>query len=291
MSLLKTFQTYQSLNTDQKVFIKEKIIEGTATPEQWLTLFRKVGEYDRYRDASSSKFGGIGCGCGLIAFIGFFFSIATVYSFLLYLLILVPFVILFILIARRRLDMRNHLRQFIIPLLAVLREEMSPQEPFYLRLDLRDGTTVGTNYSNQLSASGQRLQRSGSKVTEAFYAHYWLLAKGTLADGTRLEIQLFDRIRKRSEGKRRTSGKYKTKTKHKIKTRLEAMLHFKKSRYVLNKEQAISQSGEKVEIKANDSRTVIKVRRNVVGTDLLTPVGVDKLFDTIARAYRQVTPG
>src|SRR5262249_940145 len=84
LSLLKTFQTYQSLSADQKRFVKEKFIESTATPEQWLMLFRKVAEYDRYRDASSSKFAAIGCGCGLLAFIGFLVSVASVYSFLLY---------------------------------------------------------------------------------------------------------------------------------------------------------------------------------------------------------------
>src|SRR5690242_17075432 len=120
MSLLKTIQTYQSLSTDQKRFIKDKFIESTATPEQWLALFRKVAEYDRYRDASSSKFAGIGCGCGLLAFIGFFFSIASVVSFLLYLLIVIPAVVLYVLVGRQRKDVPNHLRHFVTPMLAVL---------------------------------------------------------------------------------------------------------------------------------------------------------------------------
>lgn len=290
MSLLKTFQTYQSLSTDQKHFVKDKFIESTAAPEQWLALFRKIAEYDRYRDASSSKFAAIGCGCGLLAFIGFFISVASIYSFLLYLLVVIPAIVVLIFIGRQRKDVPNHLRQFVIPMLAVLREEMEAQEPLYIRLDLRDGTTFGTNYSNQLSAGGQRLQRAGSKITEAFYAHYWLLTKGTLQDGTRIEIQLLDRIRKRSEGKRRTSGKYKTKTKYKIKTRIDTALQFKKSRYALKQEKVGSQGGEAVEMKANDSRHIIKVRRNAISTDLKTPVGVDRLFHAIARAYRQVTP-
>lgn len=294
MSIFKTFRAYQSLTPDQKMFIKEKRIEGWYAPDAWLAFFARVAEYDRFRDLSSPKVTGLGCGCFILMIVVFFIGILSP----LWMILVAVFVIVFaVFFFRRRRDVPNHLRLFVLPLLAVLREEVKPDSTLFLRVDLRGGTLPEKLTGNQLSPSGLRLQKSGSKITEEFFADQWLAARALLADNTTLQLQAFDRIRKRQEGKKRVSGKYKSKTKHKVKTRLEATLRFSNRRYEVSKENLNKPiagkdkvATSKVKVKEGASRTKINIRRVAVTDELSKPVDVREMLKAIATVYSQIAP-
>jgi hypothetical protein len=290
MSLIKALQSYQSLTPDQKIFIKEKKIEGTYTPEQWLEFFIKIAEYDTLRDASSGKFGWLGCGCILALIASFVIGIITVYLLPLSFIVLILFIFVSIYFVKRRKDVPNHLRKFIVPFLMILREEMEPRETMFLRVDLSDATAKEKLFSEQLSPSALRLQKSGSKITEKFFSHQWLAGMAELADGSKLKWQIFERVRQRTEGKRRTSGKYKTKIKHKVKARVEISMQFKRGDYSL-KPFSLNTPAEKIEVKNGTNRDKIDIRRISVRTDVKEPLPLNILLDTIATAYKKATPG
>jgi hypothetical protein len=289
MSLFKALQSYQSLTPDQKIFVQEKRIEGTYTPEQWLAFFGKIGEYDTLRDASSGKFGWLGCGSILLLILSFVIGILNIYLLPLSFIVLIAFIVLTVYFVKRRKDVPNHLRQFIVPLLAVLREEMEPRETMFLRVDLSDATAKEKLFSEQLSAGGLRLQKSGSKITERFFSNQWLTGVAELADGTKLQWQIFERIRQRSEGKRRTSGKFKTKTKHKVKTRVEIEMQFKRKDYAL-KPFSLNLPMEKIEVKSGTNKDKVNVRHISVRDKVSEALPLNVLLDAIATAYKKATP-
>jgi len=290
MNLFNALQAYQSLTSDQKLFVKERTVEGTTTPDEWLKLFSKVAEYDRLRDSSSGTFGWAGCGCFVLGIILFIVGVSIV--------ILLPFAIIFIVVAiilaifffKRRKDVPNHLRLFVVPLLSILREEMDTGEQLYLRLDLRGAMVPDKMYSNQLSKTGLRLQSSGSKIKEEFFQDPWLAGSAKFADGTRLQLRVVDRIRKREENKKRTSGKYKTKTKYKIKSRVEARLQFKRTKYAFSKVGLQAAKNEKLNVQSDAEKDTVQIRRTVNSTAVNQPVKLYEFLDLLAKAYKQVKP-
>lgn len=290
MSIAKAYRLYQSLTPDQKTFIKEKRIEGWYAPAAWLDFFARVAEYDRVRDASSKRVTGYGCGCALLLLGLLIASFIVPPLFLVFLPALFFAIVFAVFFFKRRADVPNHLRQFVVPLVAVLREDVKPHSTIFLRVDLRGGTLAEKRVGNQLSPAGQRLQAKGSKITEEFFADQWLLMRALLADNTTLQVQALDRIRKRQEGKKRTSGKYKTKTKHKIKSRLEATLRFSNRRYDVATKPEKNSTGARLRIKQGAQRTKINIRRVAVSDALDKPVAVRELLQAISTAYRLVTP-
>jgi hypothetical protein len=289
MSLFKALQSYQSLTSDQKIFVKEKRIEGSYTPEQWLAFFTRIAEYDSLRDASSKAFAWLGCVSILLLIVLIVVGIITIFLLPLTFLALILFIVMTVVFERSRKNVPNHLRQFIIPWLLILREEMEPEELMFLRVDLSDATGQDKLFSEQLSPSAQRLQKAGSKITEKFFSNQWLAGAAELADGTKLQWQIFERIRQRSEGRKRTSGKYKTKIKHKIKARVQIAMQFKRKDYSL-KPFRLNTATEKIEAKNGSSRDRISVRRSLVRTRFDEPPPLKVLLDVIATAYKKATP-
>ncbi|MEW6126394.1 MAG: hypothetical protein AB1757_04960 [Acidobacteriota bacterium] len=290
MNLWKALQAQQALTPEQKLFVKERMVEGTTTPDDWLVLFGKVAEYDSLRDSSSKTVGWMGCGgcAGLVLL--FILGVSNVILFPIFVIALIIFIGVSVILGKHRKDVPNHLRLFVVPLLSVLREEMRRGESLYLRLDLRGGTVADKLHSNQLSKKGQQLQASGSKIKEEFFQDVWLTGSARLADGTQLQMRVVDRIRKREEGKRRSSGKYKTKTKHKIKSRLEARLQFKRAKYTFDKTGLKAATNEKVNVQSDTGKDTVRLRRTVLSTDLNRPAKLYDFLDLLAKAYKQVKP-
>src|ERR1051325_6245262 len=148
MSLVKALQTYQSLTPDQKTFVQQRRIEGTYTPEQWFVFFSKIAEYDALRDASKSNYIGLGCGCIALTMVAVGAGLATVYLLPVAFLFFLATVVYFVVFGKRRRDVPNHLRLFIVPLLRILMEEMRGKERMFLRVDLRGGTLPEKKYSD-----------------------------------------------------------------------------------------------------------------------------------------------
>src|SRR5689334_23172811 len=113
MSLFKALQSYQSLTPDQRMFVQEKRIEGTYTPEQWLAFFSKIAEYDALRDASKGKFAGLGCFGVALTVASVIIGFVTLYLLPLAVLLIIALIFFFVFFSKRRKDVPNHLRQFI----------------------------------------------------------------------------------------------------------------------------------------------------------------------------------
>jgi len=268
-----------SLTSHQKLFLKEKRLDGQLTADEWLSFFAGISEFDRRGDLRRAK---LNKGCIavavllLISFIAGFFV-----TFVPFFFVVIVAVVLAILRGTSN-DVSNNFRQFAVPLVFTLREDLPPTERIHLRLDLRGGT------AREKAVNGpQPPARRGEKITDEHFFDPWMYGRTRLADGSRLDWSVASRIRKRSEGKTRSSGKYKVKTKVKVKSMVTVRLKPKKDVYLVSRSGPARQR-EEVSIQERDRRYVIKVRQKVISDNADALLDLGDFLAVIALAYRRV---
>ncbi|HSE99144.1 MAG TPA: hypothetical protein VLD57_12825 [Blastocatellia bacterium] len=287
MSFIKEYLAYSSLSPRQKEFVKVKYIENSHTPSEWLAFFSKIAVYDRHGDAARNVLKKAGCATGAAAFISIFIS--AFFETWLPILLLAPIAIITVVLyfIRKKSDLPNNFRKFLVPMVSILREEMKPGEPLFLHIDLRGGLLNSKEVPAPRLRTTDKISRwSSGNISESFYSDRWLEARGVLADKSRLELQVRDFIRKRVVTRRNARGKTKVKTKYKVKSTIDARLHLPQDDYAVM--SAGASGGEKINIKPGEKRSAIRVRRTVIARDLESVVPFNQGVDVIARAYRQV---
>src|SRR5262245_59448476 len=122
---------------DPKQIARVKRVEGAHMPDAWLAGLRPVAEDDRQGDIIRRLFLWVAIPSFVAAIIG---GVITESLLVAAVFVALGVVFLAAFFVMRRRDLPDNLRRFVIPLVAVLREEMKPDEPLTLRLDLRGGT-------------------------------------------------------------------------------------------------------------------------------------------------------
>jgi hypothetical protein len=190
-------------------------------------------------------------------------------------------------VVRRRASIPARLGDSVAPLVAVLREDMAPEAPLTLRLDLRGGEI------NAKRVDQRKLDRPPGKgapsTTEATYADPWLGGAAELADGSRLEWTVTDELRKREVSRRNPRGKLKTKAKYKVKRQIDVRLAFPDDYAALAAGER-RQGQERLAVRPGEKRTVVKLRRVFVRYHRDAPLEARSMLDLMADAYREVTP-
>ncbi len=146
--LRKALQIYSSLDKEQKQILKKGQARASYTAEVWLILLRKKAEFDTYADSVRPTLGnnaaifvivplflgGFGAfwviSTELLPLIYFYFGLLTlsvlygIYSLVMYIFL-------------KSVDIPNYLRQFIVPLLAIIKEESRETALVQMSIDLR----------------------------------------------------------------------------------------------------------------------------------------------------------
>jgi hypothetical protein len=164
----------------------------------------------------------------------------------------------------RDLDLSNNLRQVVVPLLAVLREEVAPETPIALELDLRAPTTP----QKLVEQSQPRSEGAYYRIVDRFYKDAWMTVEAELMSGARLSWTIVDQLQEQQKTKRNARGKTKTKTRYKRRTDLNVKL-------TLPRPPGAADS---------DKRQTIKVD-NSVKSRSLDPMDPRHLIDLVASAY------
>lgn len=277
MSATQAAKSYNQLSAEQRGLIDAKHIQASHTPEEWVQLLAEVASFDQSGDAQRKK---IGWGCG----ISVVFTIILAIAFIP--LAPVPFiaviVLLVIYLRMKKHDVPNQLRESVLPLVALLREDLDPAEPLELSVDLRAGNRDSTKVrSRDLSGTGY------PKVVETFYDNGWLSGRGVLVDGASVEWSVTDHIRERKVTKRNPRGKIKTKHKYKVRRLIDMRVGLRRDSYAVNAEAGAS--GLKTSLKEGEKRNVFKLRRQIVVAGVPNPhLEPGAVIDTLAGAYRRV---
>jgi hypothetical protein len=276
---MDAWKTYRTLSSEQKQILAAKQLVVDKPVDELLALLKPLAACDRIANKSQTRFG---CTFGVlivvtIAALIFFSNLGWGPLTLGALMLFAGATIAagWFWIWLRRIDVSNNLRQFVVPVLALFREDIDPRTPVHLRLDLSKPTaspkktTEGAPYKHGIY----------HKVIDTTYVDPWMSAEAVLVDGTRLRWSVTDRIRERKKTKRNARGKYKTKTKYRKVSDLEVQLAMKTKTYTVADAAATS----------DGKRSKLEVQRSV-RTDSLDPVDPRTLIDAITGVYRSLKP-
>lgn len=275
MNILDAFKIYSALDAEQKSLLALKKIAGDHTPARWLALLGNVAMYDRRADELRKTVGwSIGISFLLIVIGG----AITPWLIIPFALLFIGSIILFFVL--RGKDLPNNLRLFVLPFLAILREEMETESPLHLELDLTGGMNK-TKLLRSQDVPGR------ARARESFYRDPWMRGSGELADGSSLEWSITDDIRERTITKTNPRGKTKTKTKYKVRRLIEVRVGLRNDEYALAG-SATPTGDDRVAVKEGEKRNVLKLRRILTHSDPKSVLELNDVVDLLAGAYRRV---
>ena len=290
MNPIKVLAGFRALNPAQKQILREKQLELTMPPDAWIRFLQEVSDFDRHGDSTRKFFGWTAIllmvALLVCAFIVSAEGLQQVDPGLLFGTLFLGLIVCTIIWAvLRGQDLHNNMRSFVLPLFTVLREEMDPKDKLTLEADFR-----GAECNDKLDDERSYSPNSWSKVKESTYVDPWLVGKARLADGSTLEWQIEDRLRKRRIRKRSSSGKTKFKTKYKVKRRLSLRLGLQNKRYHVADTTAKTAPDDRMEVRRGETRTTFQMKRTVVTDEPGSVLAIHEFLDPLTDAYNRAQP-
>src|SRR5436309_783204 len=145
----------------------------------------------------------------------------------------------------KKADLSDDLQNSAIPFLTLLREDMNSGDAIHVKIDLRS-TTI-----NEKKVKEGQSEGSSTSVTERFFVNPWFSGNVVLADGTRVEWEVIDKLLQRVRTKRNPRGKYKRKTKEKWHIQGAVSVGFPTKHYAVG------------EAAADEKRHTVKLKRKI----------------------------
>ncbi|HLF36035.1 MAG TPA: hypothetical protein VI583_17460 [Cyclobacteriaceae bacterium] len=222
MSVKKALRFYEGLSKDQQKLINEKQIGTTLSLKEWIVFLKNTAAYDEIGDLARKK----NVTKIALSVIGIIASIFIMFLEPLAGILLIVIAVLVMAEAIRvnskliRLDLSNHLRIFLMPLLFVLKDKAGEKARLSLSLDLRNPKNL--NPSKKYKESDTDI-----KLFEPKY----IIGKIKLLDETGMEFIISDEIRS-LRIVRRTSSRTKIKHKNKVSQYYFIRLTFPKKYYM-----------------------------------------------------------
>jgi hypothetical protein len=265
---------YRSLDAEQKQILRDKQLDLKRPVDELLTLLKPLASCDKVADKARTP---LGCTFALAIVAAIVLSFMLPWPALAVPLLLVVAIVLvtgFLFFWTRRVDLSNNLREFVIPVLTLFREDIDRRHPFHVKLDLRPPLSK----EKKTGESAPYARGVYHKVIDSTYVDHWMTAEGVLVEGTRLWWSITDTIRERKKTKKNPRGKYKSKTKYTKKTKIEVEVGLQKKAYELR-----GNAGDKV--KAGDKRHDVQIarRQRSESLDALPPTA---LIDIITGVYQ-----
>ncbi len=277
MGLFDAYNNYNALSPEEKGIIEKKAVDAALPPDAWIASLGALAKYDVAGDSSRKVFG---CG-GIIAIILGFVGMVILHTWIVFAFFaVIGGVGLYMWAGMRKRDVPNILREFVLPLVAVLREDLNADESLRLKVDMRGGTAQEKKIRTQV------LRDSGyPKISESHYVDSWMEGEGSLVDGTVISWDVVDNIRERSVTKRNPRGKIKQKVKYKIKRVITARVGMRKASYGM---ASASEAG--MLMKSGDKRNVIRLRRQFILTQINQNPDIAEILGLITDVYKRATP-
>lgn len=274
------WKSYRSLNGEQKRFIHEKQIDVNRPIDEILGILKPIAAFDA-AEAKVGKWGCLGILAVIAAFLFFAFGedVPRLVRLPIVLALLAWGIFGFVFwMWASRIDVSDYLREFVVPLLTLFREDIDRKEPMHLRVDLR----APTDKTKQQSVGQPYSKGAYYKIIDTTYVDPWLEADALFADGSRVHWAITDTIVKHAKSKKTSRGKYKSKTKYTRKSDIDVEVTLRKKEYAVD-----AVAGAKV--KQGERSTAVKVSHTIKTKDI-TPLPVRTLVDAMAGVYKSAQP-
>jgi hypothetical protein len=281
---------YGTLTADHRTVVREKVVEGDRSPDDWLALLAPLAVFDAETDKARRRAGGwlaaviiIGIiltivGLAVAPIAGAAIGVAT---------IVLGVVLWSVYRQTKKMDLANGPLAFAVPLMPILREDVDPEEPVHLRLDL-----AGYRAHGKDKGKSEPYKRGAyHKIVDTFYEDPWLAGHARFVDGTDLQFNVTDVVISQRKTKRNPRGKVKTKTKIKKKTTIQLVAGFPAKNYKQGEAKAAAPEGmRKEKVQPGEARTTVRLASvaKLAGGDAAADPRM--LIDLVARAYQQIAP-
>jgi hypothetical protein len=180
----KVFKIYRSLDAEQIRFVIEKAVEGSYSVTEWLAHLRKIAIMDAIGDDTRQNSGNLTIIFGLFMLFTLVLTISKPFLFFFPIaFFLLFFYFLFNYIQLSRIDIRNNLRIFVVPLIEYFEDEELVEGNIFLRMD----------FSNPIKKD--KLISSRDKDSKTYKIH-WMDGEMILKDGVKIVWEIEDVIKK-----------------------------------------------------------------------------------------------
>ena len=291
---MKLRESHSSLPPEQQVFLRDKQVESTWTPAQWLAFLGSLADWDARSDAARGRTGRM-----LLATILIGIAIVVGAVFVSPVAAIVPAVIVVVAVSflsaawrgARKLDLPGEQLGFAATIVNVLAEDIAPTTGLYVRLDLRGAT----DDSKKTQVTPQYRRGAYHKCVDTFYVDPWFSGSATFVDDANLYWHVVDRTRSSKRTKRNPRGKIKTKTKVKKTTFLQVGLQLPAKNYAVHQQgEAVTPDGAggatKVKVKPAETRANIKLTRTMKSAGGKGLADSQELIALMADAYGRGDP-
>lgn len=260
-----------------------KKLEGAYTVDEWIERLSFIAEKDTTVDSQVRWTFNI----MIFGFIGFFVAVFTdLVAIAALLLVVVPIATIFFLIVRK-MDVPNRIREVVLPLLVILREDAHPDAPLWLNVDL----TKYDRADKQVGKAEVTVDTPARRVEQTRFYNGWFHGRLRLCDGSLLKLELADLVKRRNVRRvTRTPGRTSTKhkTKHKVKTRVNISLAVRNNRYRFNPSDAPGAPKLKQQ---SDRKSILQYRRDLSESRWFTEeVDLGEVCYSISLLYQSLTP-
>lgn len=250
----------------------DKLLTAAMPLRDWIGALQPLAAEDRRGDKVRAWLLGLSIGGGILAFILLMSELYNAFGAVA----VVEVVLIVTLIVKGRDDLANHLRDFVVPLLRVLRQDADEAAPLELSLRLTDRF--------------DKEHRTGKEGSVELFTYPWLVGKLRLRDGAQLEWEISDEARRWSVSKRSSSGKTKTKTKVVVCSDVRVRLGAPKDSYGPQPLPAPT-STQRVQLKTTEKRHVVTAERSIKRKGLAAvELPLQDFLSVVALAYRAVGP-
>jgi hypothetical protein len=292
MVLISAFKKYFALAGEQKEFIKRRQKSFFDVPEKLIKFFKPLADFDKDCDAARSQcgkmmlFGVLGFICILILFATEVLT-ETLFKSILILFLIYFFVMVIIYIFLGRINIHNNLRNFIVPVINTLRQDLVQNEKMHLKIDLRGKCIADKKKKVDTHDPGWF---SYPKITRTHFIDNWLSGSATLFDGTKISFSAIDRVVKTDKKKKNPRGKIKYKTKYKVKSSIKVGVAMKTKNYQLNNVTGLKDQGLKIKQKQKDKREAVTASKTLIFSSIEASLEPSFLLELLGKVLMSAQP-
>ncbi len=296
MKLVSAIKKYSALNAAQKEFIKNGRRIFLMKPDELIRFISPLAAFDADCDRARTH-----CGWAM-ALSAIFLIVALIASGNR---VEIPFIgaisgffgVLFVVflgfyLYMRSINIHNNLRDFIVPVVNTIGQDMAPNAKMKLKVDLRGGTIP--EKQTRVLGGDNGWFASYPRITITYYKDPWIEGTAEMFDGSIVTFSVVDTIVSKTVVKKNFRGKVKTKHKSKTKHQIRVSVALKNKSYSAPEASVLGRAGDRVKQKAGEKRNVValtRVERSSGGEESLDSSSVLAMLGRILMSVRPAADG
>ncbi|PKL46542.1 MAG: hypothetical protein CVV42_16055 [Candidatus Riflebacteria bacterium HGW-Riflebacteria-2] len=292
MKFFGAFSQYKALSDEQKSFISDAQKKFVKTPDELVKFFKPMAVFDKTCDEARAQLLNYVILFGILSFLGIFATAALAedYSIVIaveLLLVILTFIGIIVRWRLGKIDIHNNLREFVVPVVNLVGQDMEAGTKISLDLDLRGKTLDNKLKDTRKDDPGWF---SYPKVTTRIYDDPWFKLTGQLVDGSKLILNVDDQVTRLDKTYKSMSGKIKSKTKYKVKHEIMAGLALKHKKYAVTNENELGTLGDGLKYKDGDNRQLICLKDKIKTQDVDAHIDPQRCLALLGKIFMSVQP-